>query len=340
MSDRALPDPAEPAVAPAADPVVSILVISYNTRAMTLECLASIAAETTVPHEVIVLDNNSPDGSAAAIAEAFPHIRLIASPENHGFAKGNNIAAGYARGDYILLLNPDTLVLDGAIDKLVAFADRTPAAGVWGGRTVYADGSLNAGSCNSLQTLWTIFCRTSGLAIVFSGSEFFNRENYGAWDRSTEREVGYVCGCLFLMKRAFWDELGGFDLTFVMYGEETDLCHRARARGARPRVTPDATIVHYAGASSKRRSDKDALILKSKVTLAQRYLPRWQHGPAVFLLRMWPLSRKLGGQLAAKVTGSAGAAEAARRWGAVWEARSSWQDGFAPRPHPAPTRAA
>ena len=105
------------------------------------------------------------------------------------------------------------------------------------------------------------------------------------------------------MKRAFWDELGGFDLTFVMYGEETDLCHRARARGARPRITPDATIVHYAGASSKRRSDKDALILKSKVTLAQRYLPRWQHGPAVFLLRMWPLSRKLGGQLAAQGDG-------------------------------------
>ena len=122
----------------------------------------SIAAETTIPHEVIVLDNNSPDGSAAAIAEAFPHIRLIASPENHGFAKGNNIAAGYARGDYILLLNPDTVVLDGAIDKLVAFADRTPAAGVWGGRTLYADGSLNAGSCNSLQTLWSIFCRTIG----------------------------------------------------------------------------------------------------------------------------------------------------------------------------------
>ena len=321
-------------------PVVSILVISYNTKAMTLECLASIAAETTVPHEVIVVDNASPDGSAAAIAAAFPDIRLIAATENHGFAKGNNIAAEFARGDYLLLLNPDTVVLDRAIDKLVAFAERTPAARVWGGRTVYADGSLNPGSCFSLQTLWSIFCRTSGLAIVFSASEWLNSENYGAWDRSTEREVGYVCGCFFLMKRAFWTELGGFDLTYQMYGEETDLCHRARARGARPRVTPEATIVHYAGASSKRRSDKDALILKSKVTLAQRYLPRWQQGPAVFLLRMWPLSRKLGGQVFATLTGSAGAAEAARRWGAVWEARANWQDGFAPRPHPAPTRAA
>jgi GT2 family glycosyltransferase len=326
MSDAAPPEP---------DPVVSILVISYNTKAMTLDCLRSVAAETRIPHEVIVVDNNSPDGSAAAIAEAFPHVRLIAEGANHGFAKGNNIAAEYARGEYILLLNPDTVVLDGAIDRLVAFAGRTPGAGVWGGRTLYGDLSLNPSSCNSLQTLWSIFCRTSGLALAFPRSEWLNPEDYGGWDRSAEREVGYVCGCLFLMKRAFWNELGGFDLTFVMYGEETDLCHRARARGARPRITPEATIVHYVGASSKRRSDKDALILKSKVTLARRYLPRWQQGPALFLLRMWPLSRKLGGQILARVTGSARAAEAARHWGAVWEARGSWREGFLPLPHSA-----
>ena len=103
--------------------------ISYNTRAMTLDCLASVVAETTVPYELIVLDNASPDGSAAAIAAAFPElVRLIASPENLGFAVGNNVAAREATGEYILLLNPDTLVLDHAIDRLVAFAERTPQA--------------------------------------------------------------------------------------------------------------------------------------------------------------------------------------------------------------------
>jgi len=342
MSDPAVPpESAAPAAAPSpAPPVVSILVISYNTRAMTLDCLRSIAAETTLPHEVIVVDNASPDGSAAAIAEAFPEVRLIASPENHGFAKGNNVAAEHARGKYILLLNPDTLVLDAAIDRLVAFAGRTPSAGIWGGRTLYPDGSLNAGSCNGMQTLWSIFCRTSGLAIALRSSERFNPENYGAWDRGTEREVGYVCGCFFLIERDFWNQLGGFDLTYVMYGEETDLCHRARALGARPRITPEATIVHYVGASSKRRSDKDALVLKSKVTLARRYLPRWQQGPALFLLRMWPLSRKLGGEVIAGITGNAAAAEAARRWGAVWAARRTWRDGFASRRHPVPGRPA
>jgi GT2 family glycosyltransferase len=328
------------ASAPSPAPLVSILVISYNTKEMTLDCLRSVAAQTAVPHEIIVVDNASPDGSAAAIGEAFPDVRVIASPDNHGFAKGNNIAARYARGEYLLLLNPDTVVLDAAIDKLLAFAKRRPEAGIWGGRTLYGDGSLNPTNCFGLQTLWGLFCRTTGLALAFRASEWLNPEEYGVWDRSTEREVGYVSGCFFLIERAFWERLGGFDLTFVMYGEETDLCHRARMLGARPRMTPDATIIHYVGASSARRADRKALIMKSKVTLARRYLPRWQHGPALFLLRMWPLSRKLGGAVIAAATGSAGAAEASRYWGEVWEARDSWQDGFPPLAHPPTAQAA
>ncbi len=114
------------------DPLVSIIVISFNTRAMTLDCLRSVVAETTVPYELIVLDNDSKDGSAAAIAAEFPGIRLIASRENLGFARGNNVASAGARGKYVLLLNPDTLVLDHALDRIVAFAERTPEAGIWG----------------------------------------------------------------------------------------------------------------------------------------------------------------------------------------------------------------
>jgi GT2 family glycosyltransferase len=329
---------------PGSAPVVSILVISYNTREMTLDCLRSLVAETTIPHEVIVVDNASPDGSAAAVAEAFPpeafpQIRVIAETANHGFAKGNNIAARYARGEYLLLLNPDTVVLDGAIDRLVAFAERRPEAMVWGGRTLYGDMSLNEGSCFSLQTLWSIFCRTSALANAFPRSGLFNSENYGGWDRSDEREVGYVCGCLFLMKRDLWNALGGFDLTFVMYGEETDLCHRARALGAKPRITPEATIIHYVGASSAKRADKHALVLKSKVTLARRYLPAWQQGPATFLLRMWPWGRMVAGRAAAALTGRASIRAAADRWAAVWASRADWQGGFPERPHPAPSPA-
>ncbi|HRO13223.1 glycosyltransferase family 2 protein, partial [Amaricoccus sp.] len=236
----------------ATPPLVSILVISYNTRAMTLECLKSVVAETTVPYELIVVDNASPDGSAAALAAAFPDIRLIASAENLGFAKGNNVAAREAKGRYILLLNPDTLVLEHAIDRLVAFAERTPAAGIWGGRTLNGDRTLNPSSVFGALTLWSLFCRASGLALIFKRSAFFNPEEMGDWDRGDEREVDVVQGSFFLIRRDFWEALDGFDASFVMYGEEADLCRRARLRGARPRMTPEATIVHFHGASSRR----------------------------------------------------------------------------------------
>ncbi len=270
------PGPEAPALP---DPAVSILVISYNTREMTLACLASIAAETTLPHEVIVLDNASSDGSAAAIAAAFPQIRLIASRENHGFAMGNNLAGAAARGDYILLLNPDTVVLERAIDRLVAFAERTPEAGIWGGRTLFGDGRLNPTSVFADLTLWSLFCRTSGLAILLKGSALFNPESYGAWDRGSEREVDVVQGSFFLIRRALWERMGGFDPTFVMYGEEADLCRRARAAGARPRMTPEATIIHYHGAASKSRASREIMTLKAKSTMIRRHLPRLAAGP-------------------------------------------------------------
>ena len=131
----------------AAAPVLSILVVSYNTRAMTLDCLRSVVAETRTPYELIVLDNASADGSAEAVAAEFPQARLIASPENLGFAEGNNVAAQEARGEYLLLLNPDTLVLRGSLDRLLDFARAEPGAGIWGGRTLFADGRLNPSSC-------------------------------------------------------------------------------------------------------------------------------------------------------------------------------------------------
>ena len=126
-------------------PVLSILVVSYNTRDMTLECLRSVIAQTRTPFELIVLDNASSDGSAEAIAVEFPDITLLAETRNHGFARANNIAAEHAKGEYLLLLNPDTIVLDGALDKLLTFARRAPDARIWGGRTVFARWSAQSG---------------------------------------------------------------------------------------------------------------------------------------------------------------------------------------------------
>jgi GT2 family glycosyltransferase len=128
--------------------------------------------------------------------------------------------------------------------------------------------------------------------------------------------------------------LGGFDPSFVMYGEEADLALRARAGGAAPQMTPEATIIHYAGASSRLRSDKAILVLKARVTLARRHLPRWQQPAALALLRAWPLGRALGGRLLGLLTGQRRGTEAAAHWGTVWRARADWRDGFPTLPPP------
>jgi GT2 family glycosyltransferase len=311
-----------------ATPALSIIVVSYNTREMTLDCLRSVVAQTIIPFELIVVDNASTDGSAEAIAAAFPGIRLIASGENHGFAKANNLAAREARAELILLLNPDTLVLDAAIDKLVAFAARRPEAGIWGGRTLFGDRSLNPLSVFNDTTLWGLFCRATGLAVVFADSPVFNANDLGGWRRDDERDVEVVQGSFFLIRRALWNRLGGFDASYVMYGEESDLCRRARRTGAQPRMTPEATIVHYDGASSRRRADKEILVFTAKATMIRRDFPRWQRRPALFLLALWPWSRMVSGDLVARVTGRARFAEAAERWRAVWAARDRWRRGY------------
>lgn len=324
------PAPSTPSPSPTSlsAPVLSIIVVSYNTREMTLACLRSVYAETRVAFELIVVDNASADGSVAAIAAEFPQAILMAETKNHGFARANNLAAARAGGEYLLLLNPDTLVLDGALDHLLAFARTTPHARIWGGRTLFGDRSLNPASCWRRMSLWNIFCRTAGLTGIFPQSDLFNAEAYGGWDRSTVREVDIVTGCLLLIARADWRALGGFDPAFVMYGEEADLCLRARHRlGARPEVTPTATIVHYGGASETVRSDKMVRLLRAKATLIRRHFPRWQQPLALALFRAWPLSRRLALQALGRLGLRRGAGESAAVWAAVWQRRAEWADG-------------
>ncbi|HVH04046.1 MAG TPA: glycosyltransferase [Amaricoccus sp.] len=229
----------------------------------------------------------------------------------------------------MLLLNPDTLVLERAIDRLVAFAEMTPNAGIWGGRTLNGDRSLNPGSVFGRLTLWSLFCRASGLALIFRDSAFFNPEEMGAWDRRDEREVDVVQGSFFLIRRDLLEALGGFDATFVMYGEEQDLCRRASGRGARPRMTPEATIIHYHGASS-RRADREIMTLKARATLIRRHFPAWQRPLGLFLLGFWPWSRMVSGGALSRLSGRAHFAEAARIWGDVWRARADWRRGYPP----------
>lgn len=310
-------------------PVVSILIISYNTREMTLDCLRSVRDQTDIPHEVIVVDNNSQDGSAEAMAAEFPEMVLDARSDNLGFAGGNNAAAARARGEYLLLLNPDTVVLDHAIDKLVAFAKARPEAGIWGGRTLFGDMSLNPSSCWRKMSVWNCFCRMAGLTAMFPKSALFSSERYGDWPRDTERDVDIVQGCFLLITRKMWDELGGFDPAFFMYGEEADLCLRAKKLlGAQPRVTPTSTIIHYGGASETVRSDQLVKLLTGKMALIDRHFPKWQRPVGRFFFGTFPLTRLIATRIVGTLTGKPSVKASAEVWADVWARRKVWRAGY------------
>lgn len=304
--------------------ILSILIISYNTREMTLECIRSVFRETRSDEfEIIVLDNASSDASPDAIDSEFAgRITLIRSPENLGFARANNAAATHATGEYLLLLNPDTVALDNAIGKLLDFARRTPEAGIWGGRTVFADGSLNPASCWMRQTVWSLLCQATGLSSLFRRCTLFNPEGLGGWDRSAERAVDIVSGCFLLIRRGLWDRLDGFHPDFFMYGEEADLCLRARALGAVPRVTPEATIIHHGGASETVRADKLCRLMAAKMLLIHRHFPPMTRGLAAMLFAAWPWSRMIAtGLLAGSDTRRR---ERASVWREVFRRRDEW----------------
>lgn len=303
---------------------LSIIVVSYNTREMTLACLRSVFEQTrNTPFELLVIDNQSSDGSADAIeAEFGGRLMLVRSEENLGFARANNVMAQRATGRYILLLNPDTVVLDGAIDRLMAFAAQRPQAGIWGGRTVFGDRSLNPTSCWRRQTLWSLVCHATALSAVFRGSSLFNPEGMGGWKRDSEREVDIVTGCFFLIERSFWERLGGFDPAFFMYGEEADLCLRARRLGVRPRITPKATIVHYGGASEPVRADKVVRLLSAKSRLLVRHWSGLLEPLGQFMLFMWCWSR--WSLLSILGVFNPQQRKNAEDWGSIWRRRQEW----------------
>lgn len=311
-------------------PAVSIIIVSYNTRDITLACIQSVIDETKLyDFELLVIDNDSHDGSANAIRERFPDITLIDTKDNLGFARANNVAAKQAKGARILLLNPDTVILDGAIDKLLAYADKTPDARLWGGKAIFPDGSINA-SCWNDMTLWSIACRATGLTWIFPKSKLLNPETIHAWDSlENDREVDIVVGCFLMIDADLWRKLDGFNPDFFMYGDEVDLCLRARKLGARPRIAPEAKIIHYGGGSEPSSENKLVKVFKGRVTVMKEH---WS-----------PLAARLGSLLmvamvALRAVGSTvfrppsrqGSGQDGRTdvWGAVLRRRREWCSGW------------
>ncbi|MEG3806280.1 hypothetical protein DBT53_000710, partial [Aerococcus mictus] len=191
-----------------------------------------------------------------------------------------------------------------------------------------ADGSLNPASCWQRITLWNLVCRASGLAAIFSGSEFFNPEAFGGWQRDSVRQVDIVSGCFFLLRRELWEGLGGFSPEFFMYGEEADLCLRARALDVKPLITPEATIVHYGGASETVRADKTVRLLKAKVHLIRRHWSRATSWLGVLLLAAWPLTRLLAFIVLNRIQETDARRENLVTWKTIWSKRRDWLKGY------------
>jgi N-acetylglucosaminyl-diphospho-decaprenol L-rhamnosyltransferase len=299
---------------------LSVVIVSYRTRELLRACLASLAASVgDAPDvEIVVVDNASGDGSAEMVTDRFPRVRLLVTDENLGFARACNRGVAESRGGYVLLLNPDTVVLEDAPRRLLAFVRADPGVGIAGGRTLRPDGGVDPGSCWGLPTLWSTACWATGLSTAFPRSPRFDPESLGRWDRDSVREVDMVTGSLLMTPRSVWDELGGFDERFWMYGEDADLSWRARRRGYRPSITPEATIVHVSGASTPSPVDVRVRLFRAKVTLMGLH---WSPRAA----RVGPLL------LAAGVGARAAVARVAGRespWTGTWSARRDWLRGW------------
>ena len=306
---------------------VSIIVVSFNTREMTLECLRSIVQETEgISYEVQVIDNCSSDGSFLAIEKEFGsdrRFKLEHAASNLGFAAANNHVAESSRGRYLLLLNPDTVVLDAAIVHLIRFAEENPKNGIWGGRTLFSDGRLNPDNCYGPLTVWSELCAAAGLRALFPRSSFFHPRGYGDWQRDTVREVGEVTGCFFLMRRRDWEHFRGLDPEFFMYGEETDLCMRAIKEGMQPIMTPDATIIHHGGASETVPLDKRVRLLDGQVRLFRRHFSPVGFKLVYHAMRLGVLARALVTQVLRPFKG----ADSGNLWAGVWRRRAEWGKG-------------
>ena len=303
-------------------PDVSIVFVTYECRDAARDCLASFIEHVgSASFEVVVLDNASTDGTAVMIEQEFPRVRLVTLEENVGFAAGVNRAAEVADGEFLLLLNPDTLVHRDTLDNIVAFARDHAAYGLYGGRTLDPDGTVNPGSCWGKLTLWSAFCFASMLSTAFKRSSIFDPESLGRWQRDSVREVDIVTGCLLLVRRSLWNDLGGFDERFFMYGEDADLALRAARRGFNHVITPDAVVTHEIGVSSSTRADKLVLLYSGKATLVRKHWPAGKRELGLGLLWAGIGVRAL---MAAVRPGHVGAS----KWREVWRARRSWLKGY------------
>lgn len=235
---------------------LTVQIVNWNAREPLRQCLQSMLAHPPgVPYEILVLDNNSHDGSVQMLEKEFPQIHLLVSEQNLGFSKGHNLCAKHANGDYLFLLNPDTIVSPGALDRLVAFAEAHPEIGIIGPKILNPDGSLQF-SCRRFPEPIAALFRNTPLGKLFPNNRYTRDYLMTDWDHNSVREVDWVSGAALFVRKTVFEQLGGFDEQFFMYCEDVDLCYRAWQTGWKVVYYPDAIIYHAIGRSTDLVANK------------------------------------------------------------------------------------
>lgn len=265
-------------------PEVSILIVAYNSSSLLSACLASVAAATTLAHEIIIVDNASMDGTANLVRTCFPQVALIENRVNVGFAVASNQASRLAQGRYLLLLNPDTVVHTGSIDRLVQFMDAYPAVGICAPRVLTTDGRIRP-NCFAFETPWSFFWFGVGVGPLLQVRRWLLRTPRWNVAATTPQLVEAVTGAAMLVRRELFERLGGLDERFFMYCEDGDLCYRAWQQRRQIMLVPDAVVIHIRGASTPPDTPLlngmiGAHLLHSRYRYTQKY---WGRGAVVWL---------------------------------------------------------
>jgi len=234
-------------------PLVSALIVSQNTKDLLLQCLQAFFATADIPVEAVVLDNDSSDGSAAAVTDEFPQATVLVQSKNLGYGRAANIGLERCQGRFILLLGSDVTVESQTVGKLADFLLTRPDAGAVGPRVLLPDGGLDPDSRRAFPVPSTLFYRTIGLSRMFPRSPRFGRHNMGHLPESEVHEMDAGTGACLMLRSAALDRVGFFDPRYFMYGEDIDLCYRLRLGGWKVFYLPTATAMHHVNAAPPER---------------------------------------------------------------------------------------
>ncbi len=267
-------------------PDLSVVVLSWNTKDLTLECLRALYAEKPRhSREVIVVDNGSKDGSADAIAAQYPQVVLARNEDNEGYSGGNNQGAKLATGRFLCLLNSDTEVREGALDRLVDWLIEHPEYGAAAPRLVSPDGSLQR-ACMAFPGLATAICFDTFWGKFPPGKWVDNRYFMKSFDHAHSRDVDQPPGACFMMHREEYAKYGGLDEELWLFFNDVDICRRLWKDGRKIRYVAEAEVLHHVGASTKSFDGFVVIWHKNRMAYYRKHYGKWVDGFMRMVVRM------------------------------------------------------